>query len=182
VPGPRQAAYELVELDGEQALVRREGLTGCYRSVFTGAGFAETEQDVERFADEQLPGHAVRDGFRMMAALADDSVLGFGYGYTGRRGQWWSDRVVEAVPAALSDTWVGGHFELVELTVHPDHQGLGIGGRLHDTLLAGLPHARALLGTSPDDARAAVALYRSRGWQRLARLSDTSDLWGRRLP
>ena len=48
---------------------------------------------------DQLPAHARRDGFRLVAALGyEDAVRGFGYGYTGQHGQWWSDHVAGAVP------------------------------------------------------------------------------------
>ena len=68
----------------------------------------------------------------MTAAQDDDALVGFAYGYVGERGQWWSDRVVEALPVAVTDVWVGGHFEFVELAVLPDYRGQGIGGLLHD--------------------------------------------------
>ncbi len=171
----------LVVLDGPQALARAEALAACYRAAFTAPGYDETDDDVTRFATEQLPTHAAREGCRLVAALGDDDVVrGFGYGYTGERGQWWSDHVVGAVPSEVADAWVGGHFELVEMATEPAYQGRGIGAQVHDALLAGLPHDRALLGTYPDE-RPAVRLYRSRGWRRLASLSETSDLWGLRL-
>ena len=172
---------QIVALDGEQAIAWRDQLAACYRAAFTAPGYDETDDDVARFAAEQLPAHAGRDGFRLVAALGDDdAVRGFGYGYTGQRGQWWSDHVAGAVPPEVAQAWVGGHFELVEMATDPACQGRGIGGRVHDRLLAGLSHERALLGTYPDE-RPSVRLYRSRGWQRLATISATSDLWGLHL-
>jgi len=47
--------------------------------------------------DEILPRHVVRDGFRFLAAFADDRVVGFVYGYRGDSGQWWHDRVARAL-------------------------------------------------------------------------------------
>ena len=64
----------------------------------------------------------------------------------------------------------------------PAAQGRGTGTALHDALLAGLPHRRALLSTYRDD-RPAPRLYRRRGWRLLyAGLDDNSDLYGRELP
>jgi ribosomal protein S18 acetylase RimI-like enzyme len=59
--------------------------------------------------------------------------------------------------------WLSDYFEFVELAVHPDVQGQGTGGQLHDRLLAGLPHATAALSTRQAETRA-LALYRRRGW------------------
>ncbi|WP_344197882.1 N-acetyltransferase [Kribbella karoonensis] len=93
-------------------------------------------------------------------------LVGFAYGYTGERGQWWPDRVVEAVEPELAAEWVGGHFEVVELAVHPDAQRQGLGTALMTELMRDLPHRRALLGTDVDDGPA-PRLYRRLGWQLL---------------
>jgi ribosomal protein S18 acetylase RimI-like enzyme len=50
---------------------------------------------------------------------------------------------------ALQDAW-----RLVELAVAEPHRGLGIGGRLHDALLAAQPCPRALLSTGVANQRA----------------------------
>lgn len=71
--------------------------------------------------------------------------------------------------------------EFVELAVLPSHQGRGIGGQLHDTLLAGLPHQRALLATADDATTAAVHLYTKRGWQRLGKQSPSEQVMGKIL-
>jgi ribosomal protein S18 acetylase RimI-like enzyme len=111
-----------------------------------------------------------------------EHVLGFAYGYTGRRGQWWSDYVAERVPEELTREWIGGHFEFVELAVRPDRQRQGIGRALHDGLLANLPYDRALLSTWQDD-RPARRLYLARGWRVLEQeLDDDSSLLGLVLP
>jgi ribosomal protein S18 acetylase RimI-like enzyme len=116
--------------------------------------------------NEILPTHAGREGFRFRAALADDGrLLGFAYGYLGSSGQWWHDLVAAAMSRADQSRWLArGHFELVELHVHQDARRRGIGGRLHDAILAGLPSPTAVLSTQTDN-EPALALYRSRGWQ-----------------
>ena len=130
-------------------------------------GYDEPEEAVERFRREQLPAHAARPGFRCATLHLAGTVAGFAYGYTGERGQWWTDTVAARVPAALADEWLGGHFELVEVAVAPEHQGRGFGAALVDGLLLGLPHDRALL-TTYDDERPAPRLYRRLGWELLA--------------
>jgi GNAT superfamily N-acetyltransferase len=128
-----------------------EDIVDVYRDAFTAPGYDETPDDVERFR-AGLPRHGVREGFRLALGRPSDGILaGFGYDYTGRRGQWWTDQVLERVPTAITDEWVDGHFEFVELAVRQSAQGQGIGQALHDALLDGLPHRRALLGTWTDD-------------------------------
>jgi ribosomal protein S18 acetylase RimI-like enzyme len=119
----------------------------------------------ERFA-EILPRHARRDGFRFVAAReADGALAGIAYGYIGGPGQWWHDIVAAALDPERAARWLApGHFELVELMVHPGLHGRGIGGRLHDALLAGVEASTAVLSTEVDN-RPALRLYASRGWQ-----------------
>ncbi len=153
-------------------------LAAVYAAAFGAPGYDEGHDDVRRFIDEQLPVHSTRAGFRLAEATVDGRTAGFAYGYTGHRGQWWSDRVAARAPAALADEWVGGHFEFVELAVDPAFQGRGLGTLLHDNLLAGLPHRKALLSTYQDD-RPAPRLYRRLGWQvLLPDLDDDSALYG----
>ena len=154
-----------------------EDIVDVYRDAFTAPGYDEASEDVERFRTG-LPRHADREGFRLaLGRLPDGGLAGFAYGYTGRPGQWWTDRVLARVPSGITDEWVDGHFEFVELAVRPPAQGRGIGQALHDALLDGLPHRRALLGTWTDD-RPARRLYLRSGWRELARLDEDSALMG----
>jgi ribosomal protein S18 acetylase RimI-like enzyme len=109
-------------------------------------------------------------------------LRGFGYGYTGREGQWWTGQIRSTAPAEVTAGWLDGHFEVVELAVAPAVQGRGFGRLVMEALVAGLPHDRALLTTYADD-RPAPRLYARLGWERLARgvLDGSSDLWGLRL-
>jgi broad specificity phosphatase PhoE len=172
---------EVEVLDGPSALAAQDALVEVYRGAFTAPGYDEGDDAVARFADEQLPAHAARDGFRLVTVRDGSTPLGFAYGYTGEHGQWWTDQMTTVVPADLAATWLGGHFEVVELAVLPEAQGRGFGAALVESLLHGLPHRRALLTTYADD-RPAPRLYRRLGWQHLAAgVFDGSDLWGLEL-
>jgi GNAT superfamily N-acetyltransferase len=124
--------------------------------------------------------HRSRDGYRQVLAREGDRLIGFAWGYTGERGQYWSDLVVRELGARV-DGWVGGHFEFVELAVIHEARGKGVGGQLHDALLADVHHSRALLATSdsPDDP--AVRLYASRGWGSLGACGEGRQVMGRTL-
>ncbi len=92
-------------------------------------------------------------------------MLGFAYGYTGGRGQWWTDRVGEALGSRLRARWLQPpHYEVVELHVRPEEQRRGLGTGLLAALLEGLPHEQALLSTQVENAKAR-AFYESQGWQ-----------------
>ncbi len=142
---------------------RAEQIVEVYAAAFGPPPYSRGPGHAASFR-ESLARHAGRAGFRCVVALdAHDEVLGFTYGYTGAPGQWWTDCVRAGMPPALAARWMDGHFELVELAVRPEAQGRGIGARLHDTLLEGLPHRTALLSTIDAETRA-LHLYRRRGW------------------
>lgn len=124
--------------------------------------------------------HRARADFRLATARDKDRLVGFAWGYTGHRGEFWPDLVLRTLPELRP--WVGGHFELVELAVLPSWRRRGSGAALHDALLDGLPHDRGLLSTDADDRDPAVRLYRSRGWRRLGLLDAGRQVMGLRLP
>ncbi|WP_375475055.1 GNAT family N-acetyltransferase [uncultured Jatrophihabitans sp.] len=113
--------------------------------------------------------HVTHGGFACRAALTDDGTLiGFGYGYTTRPGQWWHDLVRRALSAEAAAAWLVEAFELSELHVLPEHQGAGIGRQLLTSLAGGIPHTAMLLSTPDSDTRA-FRLYRDLGFVDLAR-------------
>lgn len=154
--------------DCTAAAAHADAVWALYDEVFGDVEHPETWQT------SMWEPHRTRTGFRLATAYDVGTMCGFGWCYVGDRGQYWPDLVVEALPRGLTDLWVGDHLELVELAVDPDSRGAGIGGRLHDLLMAERGHRRALLGTTADEADPAVLLYRARGWQTLGRLSTRS--------
>jgi ribosomal protein S18 acetylase RimI-like enzyme len=109
--------------------------------------------------------HSVREGFCLARAYDGDSLVGFAYGYTGERGQWWTDNVRPVLEPEVAETWLGGHFELVSLVVAAATRRRGIARRLMCMLLRGLPHDRLLLMTSADPRDPARRLYAAEGWR-----------------
>lgn len=151
-----------VAYDSEQVLARLGEIARVYRQAFQGPPYNKAEDEVGEF-EASLPHHVYRAGFTFLAALASDTLVGFAYGNTPQPGQVWHDYVRDALPGPVYQAWLPGSLQLAELAVVPDFQGQGIGGRLHDDLLAGVPHERAVLTTMTADTPAAH-LYRRRGW------------------
>ncbi len=114
-------------------------------------------------------GHTRLAGFRCRAAVSErDELVGFGYGYTSRPGQWWHDLVHRALPPELIADWLSDAFELSELHVLPAAQGRGLGRQLLVDLAGSVPTRTMLLSTPDADTRA-FRLYRSLGFLDLAR-------------
>ena len=156
----------------------RSSLARVYRAAYGDPSLPESELDADNFAESTLRRHARRAGFKLVVSVTDGIVSGYGYGFTGKRGQFWSDWLAGAVPAEIVDTWVGDHFELVDMVVDPAFRGNGVAGLLHDHLLDGLPQERALLATVPGGG-AAPRLYEGRGWHVVApRIDGDKALYG----
>jgi len=152
--------------------VDAERVGAVYGTVF--------ETDPAEFRDTIYPRHGGYEDFTLVLAEQAGELLGFAYGYTGRRGQWFSDRVAEELPE-VAGVWIGAHFEFVELAVLEQARGRGLGRRLHDTLLGTTTSDRALLSTWNED-RPAMHLYRSAGWKLLSdRFLGERALMGRTL-
>jgi ribosomal protein S18 acetylase RimI-like enzyme len=109
--------------------------------------------------------HSTREGFRLARAYDADRLVGFGYGYTGERGQWWTDQASRVLPRPVADEWLGGHFELVSIGVLEEARRGGVGRALLHALCEGLPQQRWLLMTTADADDPARRLYAAEGWQ-----------------
>lgn len=107
-----------------------------------------------------IAGHVLRAGFRAVATLdPEDVLLGFGYGYSSARGQWWHDQVRGALRRDARKTWLSDCFEVVELHVRPSAQGHGLGAAQLRALLDGAAGRTVLLSTPEADEQ------RSRAWR-----------------
>lgn len=115
-----------------------------------------------------MAGHIDRAGFVAAVARHGGVLVGFGYGYHGRPGEWWHDVVAAALGREAARTWLSDAFELAELHVAPEHQGVGVGRELlHATLRAA--GGRTVVLSTHDRESPARALYRSEGFVDLLR-------------
>jgi len=132
-----------------------------------GAAMQRTPDLVEQRRDI-VSGHLDRQDFVAAIAVDGETVLGFGYGYRGRPGEWWHDVVAAALGRQEARRWMSDAFELAELHVDPARHGEGLGRRLLETVLAAAHGATVVLSTHDRDSPAR-ALYRSVGFVDLLR-------------
>jgi GNAT superfamily N-acetyltransferase len=122
----------------------------------------EDDADEIRASFEEYAGY--RDFIGLLAYL-DGEPVGVSYGAAMYPGVPYHDQLAMLLGtdhAALQATW-----RLVELAVVPEAQGRGVGGRLHDALLAAQPYPRALIATAVSNERARD-MYLRRGWSVIA--------------
>lgn len=125
--------------------------------------------------------HIVRNGFRLARAYDGPGLVGFGYGYTGQRGQWWTDQAARVLGPEVAEEWLGGHFELVSIGVLDDARRRGVGRGVLARLCAGLTQERWVLMTTADADDPARHLYAREGWQVIGPgLRDGQVILGRR--
>ena len=159
---------ELELLDAAQTRPLFSELIDIYQAAFSQPPYYETLPDFLNFAG-RLSYHANQPGFRCVIARRAPGwpVAGFAYGYAGTTTSWFYQLATgRLAPEQIAD-FLSDFFEFAELAVQPDLQDQGLGGELHDALLAGLKNRTALLATPEVETRA-LYLYRKRGWQHLA--------------
>lgn len=150
------------------ALARRAEIVDIFQRAF---GYSD--ERAERFAETFSAGLGY-DGALVLAAVesedtdAQDPVagrlLGFAFGFTFRRGQWWPEMIGPALDSAGLQDWYTDAFELVEIEVDPAEQGRGVGSALLAELGAQTAHRTILLGTSAAADNRAPALYQRFGF------------------
>ncbi len=115
---------------------------------------------------DQLAWHGTFPGFIGLAARdeATGTVLGMTYGFSNHPGQWWRDRVAEALGPQQTRELLDDSFCLMELGVIRAARRRGIAQALVAELLARQPHPRALLSMQSDNLTG-LAFYRATGWR-----------------
>jgi ribosomal protein S18 acetylase RimI-like enzyme len=153
--------YEILGLEPARFAASLEQLVAVYAAAM--------EAPAELLAGRQMimSGHVTQPGFQAYAAVREDHIRGFCYGFHGATGQWWHDWVsfglAGAHGQAVAKEWLTDSLEIAELHVMPEDHGRGIGTALLAHLTDGRPERTAVLSTR-DTESAARRLYRKAGF------------------
>ncbi|MBB3038883.1 ribosomal protein S18 acetylase RimI-like enzyme [Hoyosella altamirensis] len=116
------------------------------------------------------PGDQLRGVSKLKLAAHHAPLVGIAYGYSGAPSQWWYKQVWDALESGdgelNAERTLEDYFELTELHVHPDAQGMGVGQALITALLDARPERAVLLSTPEvgDEDNRAWRLYRRLGF------------------
>ncbi len=140
-----------------------DGAIAVYGDAFARPPYSDPDRGREvraRLRDT----HSKRPGFRGFIAVDDSGkVIALCYGYHGAAGQWWHDTVSSYLDSGSVARWLADSYELVEVAVHPGHQGRGVGAAIIQELLRGRPESTSVLSTRTDSD--AHHLYRRLGYE-----------------
>jgi GNAT superfamily N-acetyltransferase len=132
-----------------------------YQQVYAEPPYEETPDDAIAFS-HRLTSEAHRPGFALVAAVENDTIIGFAHGYTFEPEQWW--KAADTTPDEVHGL---SKFAVMELVVRKDHRGQGVASELMRALLTDRAEPYATLCTNP--AAPARAIYRAWGWRQVAR-------------
>jgi ribosomal protein S18 acetylase RimI-like enzyme len=172
-PDVSAAGYQVRELDADNARAIRDRLADLYELAYADK-LDGAFRSRPRFLD-RLDAHLARDGFAMVTAEHDGTLIGYTYGFplppdTG----WWTHFVGE-LPAHVADlTRRGALFAIAELMTVPDWRRRGVARRLHDALLAGRPEMTATMLVDPTNTPA-IHAYDSWGWKEIGAVQPFPD-------
>ena len=169
---PLSRSVELVNWGPSDMLRNLDSLLDVYATAM------RYHRNIMEWRRGYIASHAHRTGFRAVATYDEDRLVGFCYGYRGRPGQWWHDQVSGALAPAGYQRWLSDCFEVVELHVHPDHQGVGLGERQLSAILQDIEARTAVLSTPeqpPGDSP-------TRAWRLYRRYGFTDVVRGLRFP
>jgi ribosomal protein S18 acetylase RimI-like enzyme len=140
-------------------------LVSIYREAFQAPPYEKSRAEIDEFM-HFLPIHAAQPGFRLLLAIESETqkVIGFTYGRSVTARLPWNDLVKPSLRSADLSKWLKDAYQVVEMAVHPEAQGQGVGSQLHDRLLKDLSHRRAVLSTMTAETPAS-RLYLRKGWK-----------------
>lgn len=123
---------------------------------------------------ERVRGYMKSPGFALVAARADDTAIGFAFGYVlPPASRWWQGLTTPVQEGFTTETG-DRTFALNELMVTPKWQGQGIAHALHDELLRNRHEERATLLVRENNETAQRA-YKRWGWHKVGKLRPFPD-------
>ncbi|EJR54601.1 hypothetical protein IIM_01541 [Bacillus cereus VD107] len=144
----------IVSMQRDEELI--ENMVNLYCIVFERTNFEEMKERINRHMDYP--------NFKGIVALNDEgAVIGFSYGYQSLNGQYYNQLMREVLNFEKVDQWLEDCFEFVELAVHPKYRNVGLGTKLHNGLLEGIPNRTSVLTTQINNLKAR-SLYEKLDW------------------
>ncbi|MGH3853260.1 MAG: GNAT family N-acetyltransferase [Pseudonocardiaceae bacterium] len=141
-----KAGVELHHYAGHEFNAAQDIAINVYRETF-GHQIDTPFWSIQRYG-QRIKRHSAMSGFSAIVAYVNEEPIGFAYGITRpTTTRWWA-----TIQPPLTDptfTREDGHrtFALFEVMVKPEHQGQGIGQRIHNTLLAIRGEQRVTIAT-----------------------------------
>lgn len=166
-----QSDVELRHYVGHEFGAIRNIAIDLYREVF-GHEIDKPFWSVERYS-QRIERHATMSGFGAVVAYTNEESIGFAYGITlATTTRWWA-----TIQPPLTDpafTHEDGHrtFALFEVIIKPEHQGQGIGRRIHDELLSNRSEQRITIATHHGNTHARNT-YTKWGYQHIGTRQPT---------
>jgi GNAT superfamily N-acetyltransferase len=130
-----------------------------YRRCFAEPPWSESPAKFDEYP-ARLAKQLTKPGVSGVIAQHGAALAGVVYGWPAPDPLPADDPFYVTLPAAIHHLLRGPALEVVELMVHPDHRGRGIGAALLDRLVSG--HRTAWLCTHPHAP--ATRLYERAGW------------------
>lgn len=159
----------------ENAEIELSVLEKLYAEVYAEPPYLEGPADVAAFA-KSWPYYVSQHGFSLAIAEVGETPVGFAFGFQlPVDTNWWSpERFLDPIDEADSHESEGRTFVIIELAVRLAYRRQGIGGSLHDAVLAGRPEERATLTVRPEVGDV-VAMYESWSYRTIGRLRPSAD-------
>lgn len=152
-------------------------VAALYAEIYAEAPYREGPEEVRAFA-QGWPHWLAQPGFRLVLARpadGDREPVGFAFGHQLAPDTRWWDRLIDPLPADVTEEWPGRTFSIRELAVRARHRRRGIGRGLHRALLSDRPEERVTLAVRPD-AGVAQAAYAAWGYTSRGRAHGVLDV------
>lgn len=157
-------------MDPATAVARVGDLRAVYEVVYAEPPYTQGPDDADEF-EQRLARQSAQPGFRLIAAVDGDQVVGFCYTITLPAGRWW--RGAQQDPPA--DLVGSDKVAVVELVLLAPYRGRGMGRALLAAVLEGRPERWATLLAEPDAP--ARAIYAHWGWGQVGTVQSQPE-WG----
>ncbi|MER2511980.1 MAG: GNAT family N-acetyltransferase [Nitrosomonas ureae] len=156
---PPPIRYEVIE---EQSFGSfKETVRTLYLAAFAKAPHFVNEEKSHSFISN-YDEWTKKPGFQLLIAYSENTPVGFCFGWSSVKKDYWYEKFIAAEPAL--ESVLMDCFELVDIGVSPSAQGMGVGKQLMKEITTSTPHKNLLLIVAPNNLEA-KSLYLRMGWK-----------------